>query len=149
MTRLNKITCANCPSNRFITFFFCVLDPASGVLTFANAGHNPPLVVHPDGTIEWLGEGGLVLGIVPFATYSECKYQLQKGDVLVLYSDGVTEAINPQDEDFGEARFAEVVKRHRCEPAARIVEAITAELTAFGAGRPAADDITLEVARLV
>ena len=92
MTRLNKATCANCPSNRFITFFFCVLNTATGELTFANAGHNPPIVVRASGEAQMLEGGGPVLGILPVAPYSEQRERLGPGDLLVLYSDGVTEA---------------------------------------------------------
>src|SRR5580693_3932007 len=91
MTRLNRITSANCPSNRFITLFFCILDGDTGDLTYCNAGHNPPLIIRGDGSYEQLKGGGPVLGIVPFIEYQEYGAQLDKGDALVIYSDGVTE----------------------------------------------------------
>ena len=147
MARLNKATCANCPTNRFITFFFCVLDPATGALSYANAGHNPPIVARGNGEAEMLEGGGPVLGIVPMAPYSEMRAKLDSGDMLVLYSDGVTEANNPAYEEFGEARLIEVLQRHRQQPAADIVEAVTKALTEFCAGAPQADDITLAVAK--
>jgi sigma-B regulation protein RsbU (phosphoserine phosphatase) len=149
MTRLNKATCANCPSNRFITFFFCVLDIASGTLTFANAGHNPPIVVRASGDAEMLQGGGPVLGILPAAPYSEMRISLNQGDMLVLYSDGVTEATNAGLEEYGEEHFIEVLKQHRTEPASAIVEAVTKSLTEFAAGAPQADDITLVVAKVL
>lgn len=147
MMRLNKATCANCPSNRFITFFFCVLDAATGELRFANAGHNPPILMRASGAAEMLEEGGPVLGILSIAPYSEHTAHVEPGDLLVLYSDGVTEANNQVFEEFGEERFIEVLRRHRTEPAAAIVEAVMKALTAFAAGAPQADDITLVVAR--
>jgi len=113
MMRLNKATCAQCPSNRFITFFFCVLDTTTGDLKFANAGHNPPIVVRASGEAQMLEGGGPVLGIVPFATYQEQHAHLDPGDMLVLYSDGVTEANNPEYEEYGEERFIEVLQRRR------------------------------------
>jgi serine phosphatase RsbU (regulator of sigma subunit) len=149
MTRLNKATCANCPSNRFITFFFCVLDAATGELTFSNAGHNPPIVVRASGDTEMLEGCGPVLGILPAASYSEQRTNLRKGDMLVLYSDGVTEATNTGDVEYGEERFIEVLKQHRTDPAGAIVEAVTKSLADFAAGAPQADDITLVVARMV
>ena len=94
MTRMNKATCAKCPSNRFITFFFCVLDAATGELAFANAGHNPPILVRASGEAEMLEGGGPVLGILA-APYCEERAHLDPGDMLVIYSDGVTEAHNP------------------------------------------------------
>ena len=149
MTRLNKATCAKCPANRFITFFFCVFDPKTGELTFANAGHNPPIVIRASGEAEMLKDGGCVLGILPIAPYSEMRIQLQKGDMLVLYSDGVTEANDVNQNEYDEERFIEVLKQHRTEPAAEIVKAVQKSLSEFAAGAPQADDITLVVARVV
>jgi sigma-B regulation protein RsbU (phosphoserine phosphatase) len=149
MTRLNKATCAKCPSNRFITFFFCVFDSKTGELTFANAGHNPPIVIRASGEAEMLEGGGCVLGILPIAPYSEMRIQLQKGDMLVLYSDGVTEANDVNQNEYDEERFIEVLKAHRTEPASEIVKAVTQSLAEFAAGAPQADDITLVVAKVV
>jgi len=149
MTRINKATCANCPSNRFITFFFCVLDTKTGDLRFANAGHNPPIVVRASGEAEMLEGGGPVLGILPIASYSEMRINLQKGDMLVLYSDGVTEANDVDQNEYDEERFIEVLKKHRTEPASAIVQAVTKSLAEFATGAPQADDITLVVAKVV
>jgi sigma-B regulation protein RsbU (phosphoserine phosphatase) len=147
ITRLNKITCANCPSNRFITFFVARIDPATGELAFANAGHNPPIVMRASGEVETLEGGGPVLGILPIAPYSEMRAQLGKGDVLVIYSDGVTEATNPAEEEFGEQELIEVVRKNRAQPAEAIVNAVTEAVSQFSTGAPQADDITLIVAR--
>ena len=147
MSRINKATCAKCPSNRFITFFFALLDGATGDLAYANAGHNPPIIVRADGSAEMLEGGGPVLGILSIAPYGEMKAQLGAGDMLVLYSDGVTEATNSAYDEFGEERFIEVLKQHRTEPADTIVQAVTKALAEFAAGAPQADDITLLIAR--
>ena len=149
MTRLNKATCAKCPSNRFITFFFSVLDAATGDVAFANAGHNPPILVRASGEAEMLEGGGPVLGILPAAPYRQRGAHLGRGDLLVLYSDGVTEANNAAFDEFGEERFIAVLKQHRGEPAAGIVDAVTKAVTGFAAGAPQADDITLVVAKRV
>jgi serine phosphatase RsbU (regulator of sigma subunit) len=149
MTRLNKATCAKCPSNRFITFFFCVLDPKTGELRYANAGHNPPIIVRASGEAEMLTGGGPVLGILPTAPYGEQRAQLNPGDLLALYSDGVTEASDCQFEEFGEERLTEVLRRSRGEPAEAIVEAVRQAVFDFAAGAPQADDITVVVARRV
>jgi serine phosphatase RsbU (regulator of sigma subunit) len=149
MTRLNKTTSAQCPSNRFITFFFCVLDTASGELTFANAGHNPPILMRASGEAQMLEGGGPVLGILPTAPYGEQRAHLDPGDMLVLYSDGVTEANNAAYDEYGEGRFIEVLKRYREAPATAIVDAVTRDLAEFAAGAPQADDITLVVAKRV
>jgi serine phosphatase RsbU (regulator of sigma subunit) len=147
MSRLNKATCLKCPSNRFITFFFCVLDASTGELAFANAGHNPPILMRASGEAIMLEGGGPVLGILPIAPYREERASVGVGDMLVLYSDGVTEATDPEQEEFGEARFIEVLKRYRKEPAEVIVDAVTKALTDFAAAAPQADDITLVVAK--
>jgi phosphoserine phosphatase RsbU/P len=149
MTRLNKATCAKCPANRFITFFFCVLDSGTGQVAFANAGHNPPIVVRSSGEASMLEGGGPVLGILPIARYSQMFTQLDRGDMLVLYSDGVTEATNLNYDEFGEDRLIEALKAHRTEPATAIVEAVMNALAEFTAGAPQADDITLVVGRRV
>jgi sigma-B regulation protein RsbU (phosphoserine phosphatase) len=147
MARLNKATCAACPSNRFITFFFSVLDGATGELRFANAGHNPPVIVRAGGEAEMLEGGGPVLGVLSIAPYSEQSASLAPGDLLVLYSDGVTEANDPDFDEFGEERFIRVLTENRARPASQIVEAVTAALKEFTAGAPQTDDITLVVAR--
>lgn len=148
MVRLNKATCAKCPSNRFITFFFSVLHP-DGTLHFANAGHNPPIIVRASGEAEMLEGGGPVLGILPIAPYSEDRRNLASGDMLVIYSDGVTEATNQNYDEFGEERFIEILSANRHRPAAEIVTVVTQALTDFAAGAPQADDITLVVARRI
>ena len=147
MARLNKTTCARCPSNRFITFFFSVFNVRTGELAFANAGHNPPILVRANGDAEMIEGGGPVLGILPIAPYAEMHTRLENGDMVVLYSDGVTEATNPAYDEFGEERFIEVLKQNRTKPAAAIVDAVTKALGEFAAGAPQADDITLVVAK--
>ena len=147
--RLNKSTCANCPDNRFITFFMTVVDPVSGDLVYTNAGHNPPLLVRASGGFETLGAGGIYLGILPKAVYEEGRVSIDPGDILVMFSDGVTEAEDPAGDQFGEARLAELVSSVANRPAPEIVEVINNAVTEFTQGAPAADDITVVVARRV
>jgi sigma-B regulation protein RsbU (phosphoserine phosphatase) len=147
--RLNKAVCASCPDNRFITFFMTIVDPGTGELVYTNAGHNPPLLVRAGSRFEALSGGGVILGILPVATYTEDRARMEPGDVLVLFSDGVTEAANPRGEDFGEQRLAELVASLRGRPASEIVGEIHSAVTAFTEGAPAADDITVVVARRV
>lgn len=146
--RLNKATCRNCPDNRFVTFFMTVADPVTGELVYTNAGHNPPLLVRASG-FETLSEGGTILGILPVASYRESRTSLGSGDVLVLFSDGVTEAANPSGEEFGEDRLATLIASLRDRKAAEIVEEIHSTVLAFTEGTPPADDITLVVVRRV
>ena len=147
ITRLNKATTAHTPDNRFITFFMTVADPATGELVFTNAGHNPPVLVRAKGGFELLSGGGMILGILPMAEYTEVRAKMEPGDTLVLFSDGVTEAVNPSDEDFGETRLAELVASLSGRPAREIVKAVHDEVARFTQGAPPADDITVVVAR--
>jgi serine phosphatase RsbU (regulator of sigma subunit) len=145
--RLNKSTCQNCPDNRFITFFMTIADPSTGELVYVNAGHNPPLLVRASGGFEILEGGGTILGILPIAKYEESRKTMLPGDVLVLFSDGVTEAADPNDQEFGEQRLADLVVTLRDRPAAEIIEEIHNAVIAFSQGAPPADDITVVIAR--
>ncbi len=148
VTKLNKVVATNCPDNRFITFFICVINPATGEVTYCNAGHNPPLVVRKNGEVEKLGTGGIILGIMPRYPYTDATVTLDPGDVLVLFSDGVTEASKVDiDEEFGEDRLAEVVRANSELPAEAIVSAVNEAVTTFTHGAPPADDITVVIAR--
>ena len=148
VTRLNRIISTNCPSNRFISFFIGVLDPKTNELTYVNAGHNPPLLARRDGSIEKLEGTGVILGILPVAKYTQSACRMEPGDVVVLFSDGVTEATRPDvDEEFGEDRLAQALSELRNESAQSIIAAINQRLNAFTAGSPPADDITLVVAK--
>ncbi len=110
-------------------------------------GHNPPILVRASGEAQMLEGGGPVLGVLSMAPYSEQSANLAPGDLLVLYSDGVTEANNPNYDEFGEERFVRVLSENRTRPAREIVDAVTAALKEFTAGAPQADDITLLVAK--
>jgi serine phosphatase RsbU (regulator of sigma subunit)/pSer/pThr/pTyr-binding forkhead associated (FHA) protein len=147
ISAVNKYLAENIPSNRFITLFYAELDPASGGVSFINAGHNPPLIVHAAGTTENLSAGGLPLGIRHDADYSEGRTQLHPSDVLVIYSDGVSEAVNPQGEEFGTERLYQVVSHNLNASAAGIRDRIEAALTKWAQGTPAADDITLVIVK--
>ena len=147
ISAVNRYLADNIPANRFVTLFYAELDPGSGALSFLNAGHNPPLIVHAAGTVEQLASGGLPLGIKPDADYREGRTQLQPGDVLVIYSDGVTEAVSPTGEEFGPTRLYEVVSRNVTSSAAGIRDRIESALTKFAQGTAAADDITLVIVK--
>ncbi len=149
MTRLNRLTASNCPDNKFISLFFCVLDPATGELVYANAGHNPPLIVRRDASHELLEGGGPPLGILPVVKYLEYRVRVEKGDLLAIYSDGVTEAATPGDEEFETEHLAQVLAKHRNETARTLVASVNEALTEWTEGAPPADDITLIVARRI
>jgi sigma-B regulation protein RsbU (phosphoserine phosphatase) len=144
---INRYLVASIPANRFVTLFYAELDPKEGSLAFLNAGHNPPLIVHSGGTMEQLAAGGLPLGIMADADFREGRTKLHPGDVLVIYSDGVSEATNPAGEEFGPTRLYEVVARNLDASAAGIRDRIESALTKFCQGTPAADDITLVIVK--
>ena len=147
ISAVNRYLADNIPPNRFVTLFYAELDPESGALSFLNAGHNPPLIVHAAGTVEQLASGGLPLGIKADADYREGRTNMQMGDVLVIYSDGVTEAASPSGEEFGPTRLYEVVSRNVEASAAGIRDRIESALTKFSQGTQAADDITLVIVK--
>jgi serine phosphatase RsbU (regulator of sigma subunit) len=147
ISAVNRYLADNIPSNRFVTLFYAELDPESGAVSFLNAGHNPPLIVHAAGTVEQLASGGLPLGIKADADYREGRTNLAPGDVLVIYSDGVTEAASPSGEEFGPTRLYEVVSRNVDSSAAGIRDRIESALTKFSQGTQAADDITLVIVK--
>ncbi len=147
MTRLNRITQANCPDGRFITLFLCVLDSETGELKYANAGHNPPVIVRQDGSYLTLPGGGPVLGILSGIEYQQYSARLEKGEVLGIYSDGITEAVTPDDEEFETVNLAAALHAHRNDPAEEIVKHVNAAVAEWTRHAPAADDITLIVAR--
>ncbi len=144
---VNAYLAANTPTNRFVTLFLAELDTALGELTFINAGHNPPLVVHPGGKAEQLASGGFPLGILSTAVYEVGQAQLEPGSVLVIYSDGVSEAANPEGEEFGVERLAEVVKANLSKSAAALRDRVESSLSDFSNGASAADDITLVIVK--
>jgi serine phosphatase RsbU (regulator of sigma subunit)/pSer/pThr/pTyr-binding forkhead associated (FHA) protein len=144
---VNRYLADNTPSNRFVTLFYAELDPLTGSLSFINAGHNPPLIVHSGGTMEQLAAGGLPLGIMPDAAFREGRTQLQVGDVLVAYSDGVTETQNPKGEEFGTTRLEQAIVQNLDRSAAGIRDKIESALSAFAQGTPAVDDITLLIVK--
>jgi sigma-B regulation protein RsbU (phosphoserine phosphatase) len=146
VARLNRSLAATCPRNRFVTFFFSIIDAATGDIAFCNAGHNPPLLVRADGRVERLEGGGPVLGILPAMTYTGQQCRMDRGDLLVLYSDGVTEAANLEGEEF-EDRLPQLAVQVHDRTAAEIVQAIHEAVRDWIAGQPPADDVTVVVAR--
>ncbi len=143
LERLNRLLRSSSPPHCFVSLFFGVLDPSSGELVYANAGHNPALLVRTEGRAEWLESGGPVLGILPTVSCEPQRCQLRPGDVLVLYSDGVTEAADPSGVEFGSERLAELCLRHAHLPPSGLLEELRGCLRQWLGARPAEDDITL------
>jgi serine phosphatase RsbU (regulator of sigma subunit) len=130
--------------SRFVTFFFGILDP-EGNCTYTNAGHNPPCVVRTDGTLLELTEGGMVLGLFPQAQYESKTIKLEPGDHLVLFTDGVLEALNKAGEEFGEERVFKLLRQHARSSSSTILRCLKEQLAEFSANTPQHDDITMMV----
>jgi phosphoserine phosphatase RsbU/P len=145
-TKLNRFLCANIASGKFVTFFYAVLDAEKRTLVYENAGHCPGLLVRENGEIESLRGGGAVLGALPDWVYQDYAVQLQPGDKLLLWTDGITEAENAQLEEFGEERLVEAA-RIEVATALDTQRAIMQRVTAF-CGANFRDDATLLVLRV-
>jgi len=167
--QVNRILCGNIAEGRFISFCYCVLDAAAGVLTYTNAGHYLPMLVRVDGTVERLGTGGPVLGVLPAAEYQQADVSFGPGDRLILFTDGLTEArsarpgipvgipmgvpggididtggIAIDDDEFGEARLIDAAVRHRACSAPALQARLADEVMTFTGGH-LHDDATLIV----
>jgi sigma-B regulation protein RsbU (phosphoserine phosphatase) len=149
MERLNRLTTANCPPGRFITVFSCVIDGRGGQLGWVCAGHNPPLIIRADGRYEVLRGGGPIMGIFPDLQYPEMQAQLEPGDLLVIYSDGVTEASSPEGNDYDIPQLGATLIENRGCSAKEIVQAVADKVREWTHNAPPADDITVVVARRV
>ncbi|HVH84607.1 MAG TPA: PP2C family protein-serine/threonine phosphatase, partial [Steroidobacteraceae bacterium] len=146
LAQTNDVLRAQNPLDLFVTVFYCILDPRTGVLSHANGGHNPPYVRHAADPVEPLdGAGGLVLGAMPGVEYPTHAVQLLRGDRLVLYTDGVTEACNATAELYGARRLVDEVRVHGGGTPAALVERICQSVTDFAGSAPQSDDITLTV----
>jgi len=144
---VNRLLCRNMVAGRFVTFCYARLDVASGRLVYANAGHNPPLLVHADGRIDMLAPGGTELGVFAESAYEQGDFRIGPGDRLVLYTDGITEGRNAAGDEFGEDRLAASAVEHRGLAADEMLGAMLADVEAFNAGAYE-DDATLIVAAL-
>ena len=147
ITRVNRLVHGYTEESVFITFFYSVLDTRTGELVYVNAGHNPPCVLRADGSREYLDLGGLVVGVLPTAPYEEGRTQLAPGDYLVLYTDGITEASNRQDEMFGEERFERLLVEHRHFSAREIEERVYGSIKEFADGASQSDDLTMVIVK--
>lgn len=149
VTAVNVYLANNTPSNRFITLFVAELEPETGQLTFINAGHNSPLIGRADGSIELVESGGLPLGLMDFAEYDVGHAKLNPGDVLFIYSDGVSEANNLNEDEFGMDRLKNVISTNVGRSASGIRDRVEAALSEFTGTAAPNDDITLVIVKRV
>lgn len=147
MHKVNRLVYEASASNRYATFFFASYDPLTRRLDCVNAGHNPPVLLRGDETIR-LEADGPVVGLLPSAPYSEQSLVLQPGDLLVLYTDGISEAMTREDEEWGEERMIAAARASLNKPANEVLDDLFAAADAFTAGAPQHDDMTLLVLKL-
>ena len=147
MRKVNSLVYESTDRDKFVTAFYGVLDHQNRVLTFSNAGHNPPILRHRDGSIEYLADGGVALGVLPDARYEERPIALRPGDALVMYTDGVSEAESPSREQFGAQRIERCIARLADASAKEILAGIVEEVRAWSGERGPNDDLTLLVVK--
>ena len=148
VSTVNDILCGESVESMFVTVFYGIYDLRTGMIDFTNGGHNPPFIVHPDGTAEELKtESNLVLGAMGGIPFKSESLQLNPGDALYLYTDGVTEAENKDHELFGESRLQAVLSAQKGVESREIIEAVSSAVKEFVDGAPQSDDITQLVIR--
>ena len=148
MTELNRLTAGTIEGNRFATVFFGAFDAGSSTLTYANAGHPPAILLSAEGDVRMLDATGAVVGWSADAAFEQRSIALGPGDVLAVYSDGLSEATSPDGRELGAEGLIAILRRHASLPARQIVEAALADVGAFCAGAPAGDDRTLVVGKV-
>ena len=146
-TKVNSVICENIVPHRFITCFYALLDTQTKKLIYTNAGHCPPMLIR-DGVCMRMDEGGSVFGVFPDGRYTQAEIQLQSGDSLVLFTDGITEAENPAGWDFGEDRLRELLTGGTKQSAAELRDRIMEAVSEFSEGE-VYDDATLMIVTVV
>lgn len=140
---LNDLIHSNTDPDKYITFFTGILDSKENHFRYINAGHNPPLLYRSNGDVEELNVGGIILGMMPNFTYQTAEIKLNPGDLLYSYTDGVNEAIDPNEEEFGEERLKEVVNAHRKHSPQKVADAMFESITKFSRNSLQEDDVTM------
>jgi sigma-B regulation protein RsbU (phosphoserine phosphatase) len=142
MSKVNYLLWESIERNQFVTAFYGVLDASNKTLAYTNAGHNPPLLMDADGTARFMERGGLPLGMFKTARYYEYYQAIEPGQILVLYTDGATEANGANGEEYGRARLEAAVRASRHMSARDLITAIQQDVLAWTDGRGASDDMT-------
>ena len=145
MAKVNYLLWESIERNQFVTAFYGILDVTNKTLTYTNAGHNPPILLKQNGDLSFIDRGSIPLGMFRDTRYHEYYLTTEPGDVLMLYTDGVTEAQNPQGEEFGRERLAQAVKTNRQLGASELITAVHTEVLEWTDGRGATDDVTFFV----
>jgi len=142
--RINNVIFNNTDTEKYITFFYGQLDLNTLKFSFVNAGHNPPYLLHKNNEIDELSDGGIILGMMPDMPYQIGYCTLKRGDTLLMYTDGVTETMTNDDEEYEEHRLKEFMRKNcaKLSPV-KINESLIRELTEFANGAQQSDDITI------
>lgn len=151
MKQINSLVYEASTSNRYATFFYAQYEPKTRKLSYVNAGHNPPFLIRKDGAVERLEEGGAVVGMLPpiLVNYEQGEVEMQSGDLLIGFTDGISEAMNPQEEEWSEDAMLEELRRIGEKPAIEILPRIVACADEFAAGAKQHDDMTMIVVRVI
>jgi sigma-B regulation protein RsbU (phosphoserine phosphatase) len=147
ISRLNHHIAESSAPNKFITLLLAELDPRRAVVRYVNAGHNPALLIRSGGDVEELPSGGLPLGLFDSGSYQAGEIELGVGDLICIYSDGITESTSPRDEEFGVERLVDLLRTTRDKVLSEIIGAVDAAVTEFEAGLNQGDDQTLVLMR--
>jgi sigma-B regulation protein RsbU (phosphoserine phosphatase) len=145
LQKVNRLLCESLNGGRFVTAVYAVLDTKNRILTFSNAGHNPPLIIRRDNSFQELREGGLALGILPESEYEERPVYIESGDIVVLHTDGVNEAVNASGQQFGEKRIIDTLIANRDRSAGELVHLLIDSVISFSSENEELDDITVIV----
>jgi sigma-B regulation protein RsbU (phosphoserine phosphatase) len=145
MAKVNFLLWESIESNQFVTAFYGILDAQKGTLAYSNAGHNPPLLVNAAGTSRFIDKGEQPLGMFRETRYHQYYLDFEPGDVLVLYTDGATEANSPTGEEFGRERLAQAVKKAYDRPAREMIASLQMEILEWTANAGSSDDVTFFV----
>lgn len=145
LRKVNSLLHESLERNRFVTAFYGVLDIRNRVLIYSNGGHNPPLLRRADGSIEYLTDGGMALGVLADSVYADRPVHLGSGDLIVMFTDGVSEAESPSGEQFGQLRIEECVERLAAHSSQEIVDGLVQAVLDWTGERGPNDDLTLVV----
>ncbi len=148
VSHLNQFLYAHTAPEKYATFFLCLYDESDQTLCYTNAGHLPPILLR-DGEARMLDVNGIVVGAFPFAAYNESQVKLEKGDLLLFYTDGITEPENAYGEQFGEQRLIEILKRNRNLPPREILESVAGAVKEWTGAGELQDDMTLLLAQRI
>jgi sigma-B regulation protein RsbU (phosphoserine phosphatase) len=144
--RLNDMLHQSTSASRYATLFFALYDPQDRSLHYSNAGHFPPIHLGAQGA-SYLSQGGLPIGLMPDSLYGEGRRELGIGDLLAFYTDGVVETPNANGEEFGNARFVEILGRHSGLSLSELLTQVIDAVAVWSGGGPPHDDVTLVLAR--